>query len=60
MDERRPPEAELEIIMEMIYELAEGLVPDRVEAGEWLDVPTQQEIELIRRRLSVALGLGIP
>lgn len=56
-DERIDPETQHEIIMAMVYEACEGLVPDD---GSWLPTATQHQIEAISHRLRYALALDTP
>jgi hypothetical protein len=56
-DERIDPETQHEIIMAMVYQACEALVPDD---GSWLPTATQQQIEAISHRLRYALALDTP
>jgi hypothetical protein len=54
MDERMSPEVRREIIMEMVWELAESLEP---QDGTWLSLDAQNRVVEIDRVLTSALGL---
>jgi hypothetical protein len=54
MDERMSPEVRREIIMEMVWELAESLEP---LDGAWLSLDAQNRVVEIDRVLTTALGL---
>ena len=54
MDERMSPEVRREIIMEMVWELAESLEP---QDGTWLSRDAQNRVVEIDRVLTSAFGL---